>query len=213
MGEREDRRQRAHDLLDARGIPWLESLPMIETEEEAVFRSVDDIVARFRCLLAVSWAAIHRDLPLAQVDIEHWQLVRSLSPDEQNFLLGKRNDDRDFINFSWRCEAIVPLIWAAGLHDDLYFPDQTLDLRSLRTFIHGVTPDKIAEAVQPSPAEILDQADLIYRLHWAVRQSGINGQPAPGGLNPGVVMERHHALNWLIGYDENADWDDVGTDT
>ena len=27
-----------------------------------------------------------------------------------------------------------------------------------------------------------------------------------------VVIERHHALNWLIGY-ENQQWDDVSTDT
>jgi hypothetical protein len=33
-----------------------------------------------------------------------------------------------------------------------------------------------------------------------------------GGLDPGVTMERHHALNGLIGYDD-ADWDDVATDT
>jgi hypothetical protein len=29
---------------------------------------------------------------------------------------------------------------------------------------------------------------------------------------PGVIEERHYALNWLIGY-FNQDWDDVATDT
>ena len=28
----------------------------------------------------------------------------------------------------------------------------------------------------------------------------------------GVVMERHYALNWLIGYSDQ-EWDDVTTDT
>ena len=32
------------------------------------------------------------------------------------------------------------------------------------------------------------------------------------GLNRGVVMERHYALNWLIGY-AGRDWDEVSTDT
>lgn len=213
MGEREDRRQRTHDLLDVRGIPWLASLPMIETEDEAVFRPVDDIISRVRCLLAISWAAIHRDLSLAQVDIERWQLANALTPDERKFLSGEKKDERNFINFSWQCEAIVPLIWVAGLHDDLYFPDQTLDLASLREFIHGVTPDDVSAAVQPSAAEILDEADLIYRLHWATRQAGLDGRAVPGGLDPGVVVERHRALNWLIGYEESAEWDDVTTDT
>ena len=34
----------------------------------------------------------------------------------------------------------------------------------------------------------------------------------PAQLDPGVVMERHHALNWLTGF-HGADWDDVDTPT
>ena len=47
--------------------------------------------------------------------------------------------------------------------------------------------------------------------HLAVR--GGLFEAAIGDLHSGVVMERHHALNWLIGYSERADWDDVTTDT
>ena len=61
-------------------------------------------------------------------------------------------------------------------------------------------------------SDILDQADLIYRYHWAVVDARINGQDAPAGLNSGVVLERHYALNWLIGYFDQA-WDDISTDT
>ncbi|HEX6611164.1 MAG TPA: DUF4272 domain-containing protein [Hyphomicrobiaceae bacterium] len=50
----------------------------------------------------------------------------------------------------------------------------------------------------------------MYRYHWAVRDASINGRPSPADLDPGIVMERHHALNWLIGY---IDADDVTTDT
>lgn len=31
------------------------------------------------------------------------------------------------------------------------------------------------------------------------------------GLDCGVVRERHYALNWLIGYSEQA-WDEASTD-
>ena len=40
----------------------------------------------------------------------------------------------------------------------------------------------------------------------------MNGKSAPSGLDPGVVQERHQALNWLIGYMDQH-WDDVSTDT
>ena len=60
---------------------------------------------------------------------------------------------------------------------------------------------------------MLDQADLIYRLHWCVVDARLRNQPEPpADLQPGVVYERHYALNWLRGY-HNADWDDVSTDT
>jgi hypothetical protein len=32
------------------------------------------------------------------------------------------------------------------------------------------------------------------------------------GLDPGVIQERHHALNWLVRF-EDAEWDDVDTPT
>ncbi|MEY2943079.1 MAG: hypothetical protein RLY97_1093, partial [Pseudomonadota bacterium] len=28
----------------------------------------------------------------------------------------------------------------------------------------------------------------------------------------GIIQERHHAINWIIGYD-GLDWDEVTTDT
>ncbi|MDR2636809.1 MAG: DUF4272 domain-containing protein [Zoogloeaceae bacterium] len=31
-------------------------------------------------------------------------------------------------------------------------------------------------------------------------------------MEPGVTMERHYALNWLIGY-MDQEWDDISTDT
>jgi len=61
-------------------------------------------------------------------------------------------------------------------------------------------------------SEILDALDLHYRLHWIVRQAQVQQQPAPAGLNADVLMERHHALNWLVLFEGN-DWDDVDTPT
>ena len=61
-------------------------------------------------------------------------------------------------------------------------------------------------------AQILDQAHRIYRYHWAVRDAELESRPVPAGLNPGVTMERHQALNWLIGY-LGQDWDNVSADT
>ena len=50
------------------------------------------------------------------------------------------------------------------------------------------------------------------RYDWAVVDARVKNKPCPVGLDPGVVQERHHALNWLIGY-MDQEWDDVATDT
>jgi hypothetical protein len=64
-----------------------------------------------------------------------------------------------------------------------------------------------------SKAEILDQTDRLYRLHWAVRDAELNGLPPPAGIEPGVVLEWHHAANWMTRYENEDDWDAVGTGT
>jgi hypothetical protein len=61
-------------------------------------------------------------------------------------------------------------------------------------------------------ADILDKADLIYRMHWATHHASLNQEAMPAGLQHGIVKEWHHAINWLTCYG-NEDWDDVTTDT
>ena len=70
----------------------------------------------------------------------------------------------------------------------------------------------MAEAELRPQAEILSEADLIYRIHWATVDARVNGAEPPAGLNPSVVYERHYALNWLIGY-AGQEWDNITTDT
>jgi len=164
------------------------------------------------CLFAVSKAGIDGTTDTASDLIERWDLTAALTPRERSFLETDPMSERDRIQYSWRCEALTPLMWATGLIDELPFPDDCFDFSYLSDFWVTI-PSGFWEGVGLRPVgEILDQADLIYRLHWATRDAELNGKVPPAGLHPGVVMERHHALNWLIGYTE-ADWDDVTTDT
>jgi hypothetical protein len=59
-------------------------------------------------------------------------------------------------------------------------------------------------------SEILDMADLIYRLHWASRDAYLNKKDPPAKLNEGIIEERHYAINWITCLEE---WDDITTDT
>lgn len=55
--------------------------------------------------------------------------------------------------------------------------------------------------------------ELILCLDWACVDTRIHRLPSPAGLDGGVTVERHKSLNWPVGSEERADWDDVGTNT
>jgi hypothetical protein len=119
----------------------------------------------------------------------------------------------DRVQFFWRYEAAWTLLWAMGFVAQLGKPAQICDVEFAAGTVTERTTSQFIEDSKLRPiADILDQADLIYRYHWAVRDARIEGLQVPAALNPDVTDERHHALNWLIGCGEQA-WDDVSTDT
>ena len=85
-----------------------------------------------------------------------------------------------------------------------------------KTFLEADEEALLKKAKLLPTETLLDALDLHFRLHWLVRQRQ-DGKPSDcetGGsdLDPGVVLERHHALNWLVRY-QGAEWDDVQTPT
>mmetsp|Transcript_11810 Transcript_11810/g.16379 ORF Transcript_11810/g.16379 Transcript_11810/m.16379 type:complete len:97 (-) Transcript_11810:11-301(-) len=64
----------------------------------------------------------------------------------------------------------------------------------------------------PLKEEVADLLDHYYCYNWACVDARIKGTNAPGGMDSGVVLERHYALNWLTKY-FNQEWDNVKTDT
>jgi hypothetical protein len=135
------------------------------------------------------------------------------SPKERAFLATASPDEQQRAQFAWRYEAACVLMWALSYTDSLGRPDRPCNVEPIIGIItHGDREGFFRGARLRPQREILDQADLIYRYHWAVTEARLHNQPAPAGLNPDVVMERHYALNWLIGY-MGQEWDDVSTDT
>src|SRR5215475_4644439 len=213
MTDPEKRKKRSEELLKTQGIPINPSLPPIESEEETVPRSAQDIAKRAVGLCAVAL----RGEGLKQQEIidllkgkDVWAFV---TPEEKKFLLKKRPARQETINFKWRYESLWVLLWALGHVQDLGAPTSICDVQStVRTVLDSPSEDFIHRAKSRPISEILDEADLIYRYDWAVVDARIKGEDPPGNLDPGVVYERHYALNWLIGH-MDQEWDEVTTDT
>lgn len=212
MLEAETRKQKSIAFLKSKGVPVLDTLPEIEEAADVKIRSGAEIVRRAMCLVTVANAAIKNDISVARAYVKKHDLAEHLSPEEQAFLEADEITAAAAIQFSWRIEAAIPLMWAIGVYPELWFPDDEVDVSDVIDYWIGFNHPDITRIGHRDVHEILDEADLIYRLHWAVRQAKIDCVEPPANLHAGVVRERHQALNWLICY-EDDDWDDVGTDT
>lgn len=211
--EAANRRLRSERILRAEGVPFLAALPVIETTAEALKRSKEEVALRTLCLLFVAAKGEGLGEELVERLLESYELRPHLTPKELAFVLDNSPSQHDRIQFTWRHEAAWTLLWALGFVHQLGKPAQICDVNfAAGTMAERTTSQFIEDSKLRPIADILDQADLIYRYHWAVRNARIKGQQLPAALEPGVTEERHYALNWLIGYNGQA-WDYVTTDT
>jgi hypothetical protein len=211
----EARKAKTEALLQEEGIPYLPWLPCVESEADTMLRSPEEVGIRIACLFCVAGSAFEVGDTVFKDYLRENDLWDHLTPNEAVFLSNNNPDRKSVINFTWRSEALFVLMWAARLVDDLPLPRRETDTGEIVSRFPGVDQSPwpfIGGLRLRAKSEILDVSDLIYRLHWAVRQASLDGEPPPAGLNAGVIREWHHAINWITRY-EDQDWDDVGTDT
>jgi hypothetical protein len=207
-----DRKVRSETILQAEGVPFLATLPVIETMAEALKRSKEEVALRTLCLLFVAAKGEGIAEEILEQVLESYELRPHLTPKELGFVLDSSPSQHDRIQFTWRYEAAWTLLWALGFVAKLGKPAEVCDVKfAVGTMIETTTSRFIEDSELRPIADIIDQADLIYRYHWAVTNARLKGRQIPAALDPRVTQERHHALNWLIGTDPA--WDDVTTDT
>lgn len=202
-------------------MPVNQNLPAITGDEDALICQKDEVLDR---LLALTYTCVYaelaRDRNVAEARdglawfAERYGTAALLSPAEAAFVANDAPEEQSVIDNVWRYECLWVAAWALGLVPELAYPDSICDVAQLTGIIAAFkSRDEIFKRSKlRGKAEILDQADLIYRYDWACIDAMLNERPAPAGLNGEVVVERHRLLNWLINYDDAA-WDDVRTDT
>ena len=213
--EQRRRKERSEARLRSEGVPTLAWLPLIESEDELEPRGAEEVADRLRALTAVAAKADAQDQGRPPVQVlemmkrsMHGPIPAALfTPDELDFVRDFHTAEKDLAQFVWRYEAAWVLLWALRwIEAPLSMPSEFCDLELLRDIVRS-EPDLTVRGLRPL-AELLDEADLIYRYHWASRSALNQGLEPPAGLSQDVIVERHHALNWLIRF-ENAEWDEV----
>lgn len=210
------RKSRSEAIIKAKNISWNANLPCTNPEAETTIRTPTEIAQRV-CILALTnlVAFNHIDADTAENYLSQYELWDFVTPGERDFLNDPTEERKS--HETWKCECIWTLLWAINKVDDLPFPAELANLGNIPPGNYPVSSDKdpndFIRSVtgSRSKSEIMDAADLYYRLDWACVDARIKGNEM-SAAHPGVVYERHYALNWLVNY-LNQDWDDVSCDT
>lgn len=208
----EQRKIRSEEYLRSLSVPINPHLPQVEDESNAEFRKAKEVAQRSLVLYGVVLVAhgFDKDQIISWIKEENlWPLA---SPKEKVFLESDNPSQQDIVTASWRAEALWVMLWALGRISELGAPALQCDAETIQQILEEESyREFVKHCVLRSPSEILDETDLIYRMHWAVVDSRLPDQPTPGAFDPAIVWERHYALNWLTCYADG--WDDVTTDT
>lgn len=209
------RRAQAEAYCRAHGVPFYKNPTAMFTDSEAetTLRTQDEVVNRALalCFIGLKSEGVSEE-QLAEIN-KVYHIKSKLTPAERAYVTAAHPTEQQRTDANWRYEGLHVLLWALGYVPALSYPDRMCQVEPDVKIIHDLSEAQFRERAKlRSKKELLDQADLILRLDWACTEARLKKEPAPGGLNSEVVLERHHALNWLIKYG-NQEWDDVSTDT
>jgi Domain of unknown function (DUF4272) len=204
--------------LEQLGIRVPPTLPPVVGESEVTPRAASDVANRALALFAVALRGESLNTPGHEIPTSELRKrlplsFSALTPKELRFLESPSPEKQDVVNAVWRYEALYLLLWALGLFDELALPTRICDVPAVaRLMFEADASNFVARAALRPVRDLLDALDQHFRLHWVTRQAGLDRRAPLAGLEPGVVTERHHALNWLVRF-EDAEWDDVDTPT
>lgn len=171
-------------------------------------RPVDQVVARCHALAAVIGLEEGADADDVRADMEEHDLVGHLATNELVFYEHRAAiapaDPEDLeqatIDVTWRTEALWALLWALGFVDELDPAAEAGGSEAYAELAPGLDPAQTVEGVELRPAgELAAMRDR----HRALRDAG---RP---DVEAGIVLERLHALEWLL---RDAAWDDIEPD-
>jgi hypothetical protein len=213
QSEADRRKNKSIKMLKQYNIPFIKHLPVIETEESVKLRNKEEICNRAICLALIAAKGEGLELDILHVKAKEYGVEEHFSPDERSFLNVTECEEKLRAKYTWRYESLWVLLWSLMYVDALEYPSSICDVPSaVSTIVSRDRDTFITDSNVRSKNEILDQADLYFRYHWATREAQLKNMSIPSGLDPGVVYERHYALNWLVNLQDEA-WDNVSTNT
>lgn len=218
--DQQERRIKSEAFCKSKKIPVYKNPNslFVDPEEKVTIRTKDEVVDRAIALCFLELISEKADKKMLADFDKRYHVMAKLTPVEKDFALAENPTQQQMIDANWRAESYHVMLWALGYIDNLKYPNEVCNIRDDVKYLFSKTEKEFRDKAKlRSKIEILDQADLILRLHWACVNEKIKPVARPSkedmlDLDTSVVFERHHSLNWLIHY-MNQDWDNITTDT
>ncbi len=204
-----ERKKHTEDFLRSHGIPVFDNLPPLEEEIDIPLRIPQEIAERILILSYLNCMAFDPELRNRITGfLKEEGLWDKISPKEKLLLEKTEFNDNDITIIAWRAESIWMLLWSINKSNQVNFPPEEVNFHAifehLPPFMNS-TEEFVTSATLRSATEILDQADLLFRLNWTYYQAQTNNLIIPE-LNQGIVFERYFAINWVTNV--RSTWDE-----
>lgn len=202
-------RRQSEAQLRAMGVRVNPHLPTIEDPSELSPRSASAVAGRAFVLNYVIGIGHGQAGSAMLALIEKHGIAEHLSPEERALLGQSHYSEYEAASAQWLAEAVQACAWALGLTElrPLEHCDDNLASRFMGSSVP--TLERIASSTLQPFDQLYAQADLHYRLHWAMVQSRLDCNPLP--QKEVFVQLRRRTLDWIIGVP--YEWDDIPTDT
>jgi hypothetical protein len=205
-----ERKAKSESFLKSMNVPINSDLPPFDEDVSVEIRTKTEIVNR---LIALTITCA-KSMGAAQQEIQEFEEIYEahhlFSPNELRFINDMVFFEENKLAFGWQSESILVLLWSLGLVDKLNFPSEEFDTDIIWETVLTKDREQLLEAATlRTKEEILDQADIYYRLQWAIIDAEDNNNDLPAKVNPDVVEEWNYAFEWLTSTQE---WDEVGED-
>jgi hypothetical protein len=218
--DQQERRIKSEEFCKLKNIPVYKNPNslFVEPEEKVNIRTKDDVVDRAIALCYLELKSENADKKMLADFDKKYNVMSKLTSAEKAFALADNPKDQQMVDANWRAESYHVMLWALGYVDDLKYPNEVCNIGDDVKHLFSKTEKEFRDKGKlRTKTEILDQADLILRLHWACVNEKLKTVARPSkedmlDLDRSVVYERHYSLNWLTNY-MNQEWDNITTDT
>lgn len=197
-------------ILSNNSIPYSPNMPLISDVIRSEWKTAKEISERLIILYAITGLAHEADPAKLLTWLENEGLKDGLEGNEESYFLKDRLDKKDIVKLSWSQESLLTLAWSLGLHSELPTPSHEANLSLIFNKIPPVIDARkfILGSRCIEKEKIIQQLDVYYCYHWAVRHP--EKWNTPISINLDIVIERRRALEWIV---SKKEFYDISLDT